>query len=236
MSINRVIITIISILFFLSSCNKDIIVPGKVKLSLEFIHSYNNKSILWDTLVYSTCNSDTISISKIEYIVSNIVVYSRGSAYKQKRSFYVNPRQNKTVLQLDSVMGFYYDSLSFTLGDNHPYDSLNTDIVSMQWPMMMGGGFHFLKLEGYYRKNSLPTGYAMHTGGNNLNPIKIVLKYPLHLTKSEHTFVIEHKIDQWFESKQCYKVSDANYSMGVDSLMQIINENGRTCFKPVQLK
>ncbi len=236
MQVNNAVIAFLFILLFFTSCNKDVIVPWKSKLYLEFVHTYNDKNILWDTLIYSTCNSDTISVSKIEYIVSNVILYSKNNSFKQNHSFYINPRQNKIILELDSISGLYYDSLSFTLGDNHPYDSLNMDIVSMQWPMMMGGGFHFLKLEGYYRKNTMPTGFAMHTGGNMLKPIKIVLKYPIHITKSNHTLLIEHKVEQWFNGKQCYKVSAANYSMGIDSLMQIINENGRTCFRITQLK
>ena len=36
----------------------------------------------------------------------------------------------------------------------------------MAWPDVMGGGYHFLKLEGHYKKDSLLAGYAMHIGQN----------------------------------------------------------------------
>jgi len=152
-----------------------------------------------------------------------------GKIYKQKGSFYINPKENKNIVRIDSVLGINYDSLSFTIGDNHLQGIYDIDIMSMSWPDMMGGGFHFLKLEGYYVHNTIKMGYAMHAGGFPLSPIKYIVKCPITISNSSHTLTLNHKLDKWFNGMLCYKVSSYNYSMGVDSLMQKILNNGRFC-------
>jgi hypothetical protein len=52
--------------------------------------------------------------------------------------------------------------------------STTLDNLNMAWPTAMGGGYHFLKMEGHYL-DSLNTnqGYAIHIGKNeNLMPVK----------------------------------------------------------------
>lgn len=224
-----------SIIF--SSCNKTEIQPGYASIYITFQYTFgSHQSLQWDSLLYVTCNQDTISFSRLEYILSNFAFYSKGKIYKQKGSFYINPKENKNIVKIDSVLGINYDSISFTIGDNHLQGIYDIDIMSMFWPDMMGGGYHFLKLEGYYTHNTMKMGYAMHAGGFPLSPIKYTLKCPITISHLSHTLTLNHKLDKWFDGTSCYKVSSYNYSMGVDSLMIKILQNGKFCINFLQFK
>lgn len=232
---NKIISRLLQIQFFLLSlfvfqffttCSKIEINLTHSNLKIQINHLYNHQPIVFDSIQYVTCYQDSVSFTRLEYIISNIKFYSKGTMFLYKHSFYLNPKgwNNFTI---DSIPCGEYDSLSFSIGDNHPYDSLDININTMIWPMMMGGGFHFLKLEGYYKHNSVPIGFALHTGGNTLQPIYKTLQVHLSIRKTNHTLTLYHNVDKWIDGTICYKVSNSNYSMGVDSLMHIINTNGK---------
>lgn len=224
--INFLLISFFIVLFFYR-CSKTEINLTHSNLKIQTNHLYDNTLVVFDSIQYVTCNQDTISFSRMEYIISNIKLYSKGKEFLYKHSFYLNPKMGLVSFTIDSLPCTKYDSISLSVGDNHPYDSLDININAMIWPTMMGGGYHFLKLEGYYKHNSVPTGFAMHSGGNSLQPVYITLKTPMSIQKTNHTLVLNHNINKWINGTACYKISNSNYSMGVDSLMTIINTNGK---------
>lgn len=85
----------------------------------------------------------------------------------------------------------------------------------MEWPQLMGGGYHFLKLEGNYIDNSATYGYAMHLGTNNcLIPIKLFS--PIHISNDAKTKLkLKMNINEWFKNPHLFDFNlDANNIMG----------------------
>ena len=203
---------------------------------MQINYLYNTQSVIFDSIKYVTCNQDTISFSTLEYIISNIKLYSKGKVFLYKHSFYLNPKMKLNSFLIDSVLVMTYDSMSLSIGDNHPYNALDININNMIWPSMMGGGFHFLKLEGYYKKSCPITGYTMHSGGNPMLPIYYTSKLSMNIQNNNHVLTLNHSIDKWISGATCYKISNYNYSMGVDSLMHKININGSKVLSSVKFE
>jgi hypothetical protein len=49
----------------------------------------------------------------------------------------------------------------------------------MEWPIMMGGGYHYMKLEGKFDSAAIVKNYQTHTGPTNGNQNYISLDLPI---------------------------------------------------------
>ena len=97
----------------------------------------------------------------------------------------------------------------------------------MGWPDMMGGGYHFLKLEGHWMDTGGQLGYAMHIGKNGFL-VKAGTKASLQVLGGK---TINRKlmmnINEWFAHPNTYNLAtDGVYSMGNAPLMKKLSENG----------
>ncbi len=104
----------------------------------------------------------------------------------------------------------------------------------MIWPVEMGGGYHFTKLEGRYK---LPgngnCGYAVHLGTNNMLMLHNKLDVSLGLkANSSDTLFLTMNINEWFTNPNTYNfLVQGNYTMGNDTLMLMLKENAKDLFK-----
>lgn len=146
----------------------------------------------------------------------------------------MNSSSNLLVLK-DVPVGNYI-GISFNIGLDSAQnisDGLpaTTDNVNMKWPNPMGGGYHFLKLEGYYKDTTATPGYAMHLGTNScLVPIKLFK--PINVTTdSKIPLGLVMNINEWYKNPTTFDFNkDGNYIMGNAAAMKKITDNGRDVF------
>ncbi|MEW6773524.1 MAG: MbnP family protein [Bacteroidota bacterium] len=205
--------------------NNDVNTKGNIRVKI--IHISNSSPLSLNIFNFISCNHDTISYSNIEYLISEIKLYHHGKELTYPHTFYIHPNASINEFLIKDIPYEKYDSLKLSIGTNHPFNNTDINIVNMAWPDMMGGGYHFLKLEGYFKHNNQNIGFALHIGGNAMQPLKFVFTLPFTVSKNEHLLEMYHLIDEWIQNPTCYKVSSSNYSMGNDSLMNIIYQNGR---------
>lgn len=237
---NRHKILLIAVLCFLFfSCRKDDAITGASsvgKLNIQTEYFCGDTALLFDSIRFRTGAGELISVSKLEYFISDIALHHSGGVYRVPGSYYLNAA-NKDYQKISAGGIPYgdYDGISFILGvdslHNVP-DGLPGSIVNneMFWPVQMGGGYHFMKLEGKCNDSSNISGYAIHLG-KNANVIRFIFTMPFKISQNEAEFILRMDILEWFNNPYQYSLKkDGRYTMASDYLMSLIAGNGSDVF------
>jgi len=212
---------------------------GQVSIYLN--HIANGLDAEFDTLKYSIPSGFDISITRWEYFISGVSFLDANNkeVYKNVNAHYINGRYEDTWdLMLNNVPLGNVSKVKFTIGlvpeINLTGALPNTpENIGMAWPDVMGGGYHFMKLEGHFQKVGPSAGYAMHMGENGY---QVNLEYPVTLVVTEGESKIEMDIDaiEWFKNPYDFDFDiDGNYTMGIPALMQKLTDNGSTVISNV---
>jgi hypothetical protein len=142
------------------SCGDNEINPKneKGKLSIHFQHFYHDQILEFDSITYINEAGNHLIFNEIQYFISDVTLhYSDGRTYpinQWKEIHYVDsdiPSSLKWDVY-DSIPVGIIDSISFTFGiseeDNTSYMYVNPPESLMFWPDILGGGYHYLKLNG----------------------------------------------------------------------------------------
>jgi hypothetical protein len=105
--------------------------------------------------------------------------------------------------------------------------------INMQWPEVIGGGYHFLKFEGRYLDSAnINQGFTMHIGTNDM-PIqhqKIAINVEVVESVSAE-LELKMNINEWFKNPYTYDFNkDGNYTMAIPELMVLLKNNGYDTF------
>jgi hypothetical protein len=220
----------------IAGCTKHPVMPGSASVKFWLEYSVDEHKLQFDTIKYFNEAGNNFSVTKIEYYISEITLYkTNGNKFTSNDVFYFNGKDSiNNFIFLDSLPPGNYNGISFSIGI--PKEKNKTGALSptfqnmnMSWPEPMGGGYHFLKLEGHYFNNSNISGYAVHLGKNE-NLINIHIDYPFELKYRNHQWQLTMNINEWFKNPHSYNISDGNYTMNVDSLMNKISSNGASVF------
>lgn len=227
------------ILMMTSACNKEEPTPvGNANIELEY--SVDGQLLQFDTIRYLNEAGNNYSVNSLEYYLSDFTfINSDEIIYKAPEIQYVNARSvSRNQFSLKNVPAGDYDCLELTIGlspENNISNSLPDSIYNfnMFWPDVMGGGYHFMKLEGHYLDSTGNfTGYTMHLGVNG-NAVRVKL-CGLQIQVKENapvTIRLNMNINEWYQNPSVYDFSiDGNYTMGIDSLMQKLSANGADVF------
>lgn len=221
------------------SCKKDIAIPdpGSIKFAVEY--TVDGGSLQFDTIKYLNAAGNKYSINHLEYFVSGFTFNkSDGSSHKSNSVFYANAQRPLTnSIVIDNLPQGSYTSISFFIGLDSNTNKTNflpntLDNINMAWPDSMGGGYHFMKMEGYFldKTGLQKDGYTMHLG-KNINLVKIDLNIPLVITKDIQTKTLTMNINEWYKNPSVYDFEvDGNYSMGLPNAMSKLTQNGKDVF------
>lgn len=210
---------------------------GNVILNIN--HKIDATVIQFDTMMYYTQASNHYSITRLNYYISNLVLYQNGvQVYTSNQIKYIDARQQPISIGLENVPTGTYNQLSFLIGidaQNNQHGMIpNTDEnIGMVWPEAMGGGYHFLKIEGQFLTPANDTkGYAIHTGLNNclIQHQPIAINISVNQTTSS-TQNLTMNVNEWYKNPYTYNIyADGNYTMGDTTTMMLITNNGKDVF------
>lgn len=206
--------------------------------SINIGHRVSGTALTAGVFSYTTAAGYPFSVTSLKYYLSSIhLVRNDGKVFPLESAHYADAFDATTLRMI--YPGFAagtYTAIEFNIGldsaHNVSYSLPATQQnLNMEWPDPMGGGYHFLKLEGHFTASDGDFGYAMHIG-------KTGFHVPLHLVRN---VVIEDgkdcvlslimDVNEWFQSPWKYDfVKDGNYTMGIDSLMRKISDNGKDVF------
>ena len=173
-----------------------------------------------------------------------------------KDIFYVdeNIPETKTIRFFDKIPAGTYDSITFIFGiseqKNKSYMFVNPPEVDMFWPEVLGGGYHYMMINGKWKDTTgvnqpfnfhLGIGQLYHGNTTNVDSIYAFVQnyFTVHLPGSGFTmnnqdtltFNLSMNIEKWFENPHIF---DFNYWGGAimqnQTAMQMAKENGWDVF------
>jgi hypothetical protein len=207
-------------------------------IEINVSYSLGSLPLQTDQLIYHTASNYPYSVTKLVYYLSEVRLIKPDSSYVfLKDHQYLDakvPETNRFLIQ-DVPVGEYI-GLAWSIGldsvrNTSNYLAPTPENINMQWPEPMGGGYHFLKLEGHFKDGAETHGYAMHLG-TAMCLVKIALYKNISITTgSVHSIRLKMDLNEWFMNPHTYDfVKDGNYNMGNDLSMKKISENGRDVF------
>jgi hypothetical protein len=215
-----------------SSCKKENKEPqnqseNNGQLQIDLIHKVDGNSLLFDTLIYINQAGNHYKINDFEYFISEVTLYNHNGSITtlagSDEFHYVDNSIPSTMIwnPQSYIPEGKYDSITFIFGINEEKNItglfVNPPEVNMTWPRMLGGGYHYMKLNGFWKDNhNILQSLNFHLGigqiykNNSMNPdsvISFVQNYfTVTIPNSSFTiyayitneFEITMNIDKWF--------------------------------------
>ncbi len=162
------------ILFFFASslgCSSNNSGGSAEGITLRIVHQENGTPLESDQLIYTNAAGDTYSVTKFEYLISNLELSHSVSGAQLNLT---NILYGNAVTQGDSQQLFQglaagsFDTLSFVWGvppTENISGALPVEYSGMEWPPQFGGGYHAMRFEGNWTDlNPGDTAYVLHAG------------------------------------------------------------------------
>lgn len=251
----------------ISSCkdDKDDIEEPAGKIVLNFFHYCDGAPLVVDSACYTNEAGNIYEVNEIQYFISDVTLHkSDGSKLmltKEIDIYYVDtdiPGTHKWQVY-DPIPVGTYTGISFTFGinkeKNNSFMYVNPPEVNMVWPEFLGGGYHYMKLNGKYSDPPYMRPFNFHLGIGQIYPpnshnydsiIAFVQNYfDVVLPNSGFTITegqtlnidLIMQIEEWFRDPNIWDHNVyGNYTMENQDAMQAIKENGHNVFKVGTIK
>lgn len=239
----------LTLLLFTSCPPEDELDSEEVNTTFNFTHNWDGTAVSntnFNSIQYNNANGEELSISKLRYLISKIT-FHKSNGEKIILDGYnlvdVTNDENLAFTSINTIPTDVYSNVSFTFGFDNDDNSENyQDLNSASWsvPAMLGGGYHFMQLEGKFIDNSVTeTGYAYHAiraVDNSKTPQEFQNTF-FEVDLGEVTitnnaiFNIEMNIAEWFKSPNTWNLNVLNNMLMPNFDAQIMMfENGQNVF------
>lgn len=235
---------------------------GNVKVGIDY--SINGNPLILDTLHYVNEAGNTFMVTEIQWFLSEMELQDeRGDWHTlqhrdvttvrpipQDRIFYIDTNLPESqLLEMTSIPVGHYKAMRFTFGlnesDNQTGLFVNPPESNMFWPDPLGGGYHYMKLNGkYLDENEQLAPLSIHIGiGQNEDQTSFyqnhfTVELPIDFTVSENAenqIGLTMIIDNWFRSPNLYDFNTwGSAIMQNQAAQQALKENGNDVFKITQ--
>ena len=227
------------------SCKKPV-QSGDLTVNIDY--SINGKALIIDTLCYQNEAGNEFMITEIQWFISKMGLQTeQGEWVKlEPRIFYIdtNIPENQTI-RISAIPIGNYKALRFTFGlneaDNQTGIYSNPPESNMFWPEMLGGGYHYMKLNGkFVDANGQLMPLNVHLGiGQNADHSEFYQNYftvegSINLNIAENTenqFNLTMIVDNWFRNPNLYDFNEFGSAiMQNQAAQQALKENGKDVF------
>ena len=238
------IILLFSALFLFTSCPKsEELIADSV--NIEFYNHVNGVPIVFDSITgysewFNTLSGQTYNILNLYYLITDIrLTNENGSVLKNLSDihFVSSDDDNTNYLFIPEILSCgEYSNIEFVFGINSEKNINNAYINEnfhnqMFWPDFMGGGYHYMKLEGKFDNET--SFYATHTGGLDGTDYSITKSFPINIISTEngstHNIRIATDVNNWYSNPNNITINSDGI-MGNSELQQKIQENGKDVF------
>jgi len=206
-------------------------VNGSINFSIQY--EVDGEELEFDTARYFNAANNRFSVSKLEYYISNLtLIGDDGELFASNDIHLINARNESAIaFSVLNIPVKNYSGISFNIGlipKQNKSGSLPPTLENrnMAWPEPMGGGYHFLKLEGHVIDSiGTRSGYAMHLGTDTCL-IHLTLKRLMVVQYQNQRMNLTMNVNEWFSNPNVYDLSVNNYNMGNQGRMLEIAQNG----------
>ncbi len=254
------------LLAFLVACtDKDpdpVPVPETGKITIRFHHYCDGVPIDFDIRKYVNAAGNEYMVNEIQYFISDVTLHRPDADYiidAWKDIYYVDTDIATTHewKVFDEIPAGDYTGISFTFGINEEKNQslMFTDHPEslMFWPQYLGGGYHYMKLNGkWLDTNQFEQPYDFHLGIGQIydqqsgEVIGFIQNYfevevpgsSLRINVGEETLIdLVMHVDRWFKNPHTY---DHNYwggdIMQKQDAMKVGCENGWDVFEVLSVE
>jgi len=233
----------------LISCNRE----KTGKLTILFTATVGDNPLVFNEMIYQNVIGDRYSIDEVKYFISDLMITNKeGERHIIKRNpvHYVDHAISSTqkweIKDILSV-GEYY-SLTFIFGLSQERNISNSFVnppeSNMAWPSFLGGGYHYMQINGKWLHDEVASPLNIHTGisrlvsqdslirdEHNFFTVSISnIKFEIQKDKTTEV-VLNMDINQWFTNPVDYKFSDYGTAiMANDTAQKILQKNGWNVF------
>ena len=152
---------ILAVAFMYSSCSSD--TDSDTVVNLRFTHEWNNAVVTADdfgAIQYVNAFGNELSIERLRYLISDLTITKPSGEIIPLNNYHLIDLDNENTLNLtsnQSVETGTYANVSFIFGFTNTAntDGAYPDLNSASWnvPPMLGGGYHYMQLDGKFINN-----------------------------------------------------------------------------------
>jgi len=246
-----VLLVLTSALF---SCKKDVApVEEKGKLKLQFTFAVDENPFQVDEMIYTNAAGNLYEVNEIQFFISDIILYKKDGdsvIIKDNNSIhYVDYAIPSTLTWniADELPQGDYSSIAFTFGLSPEKNVSNTFVnppeSNMAWPLVLGGGYHYMMINGKWRTDETNSVFHFHTGIGQIyeddeivefvhNHFKVrVPNSAFTIGENPTTLNLVMNINSWFTTPHDY---DLDYFGGAimqnQEAQEVIKANGWDVF------
>ena len=232
------------------------------RLVITFQHSVDGSPLITDSLMYQNAAGNPYLVSEIQYFISDVVLHLANgdsiSVNKYDDIHYVDTDIDESLVYYlpDTIPEGNYESVSFTFGINAEKNQsllfVNPPESNMFWPEHLGGGYHYMKLNGKWQDTAgvirpfnfhLGIGQIYDTTGQITGFIQnyFFVHLPsssLEIVKGKITGInMDMNVNEWFEDPVVFdfNVWGGNIMQNQEA-MHIGCENGHNVFSVKDIK
>lgn len=231
-------------------------------IEFSFLHKVDGELLEVDIRQYLNAAGNEYMINEIQYFITDITLHIPGGDtfliddFKGIHYIDTDLEETQKWHVYDHIPTGHYESISFTFGfkeeNNHSLMFVNPPESFMFWPEYLGGGYHYMKLNGkWLDSNQQISPFDFHLGIGQIydttgqvtgfihNNFSVTLpNSSFNVVESQLTKMeIVMNIENWFMSPNIY---DHNYwggdIMQTQEAMHLACENGHDVFTINMLK
>ncbi len=246
------IVFLLIVLITFSACNSDD--DGNAPqflISVSHSHNWDGENVSSDdigTTEYTNENGEVLKITRLRYLISKIILTNSTG---DEISITGNNDYNLVDLSDNSTLNYAtnivvppgtYTKISFVYGFNEEdnmdgaYEDLNT--ASWNWPVMLGGGYHFMQFDGTFAGPGIGDDLAFnyHNGTARVSDGVFEQNFITFTTEGlsiDSNTVIDIKMNlaEWFKNPNTWDLNAMSTMLMGNYNAQIrMNQNGQSVF------
>jgi len=239
------------IVIYSCSNSDDNNISQDVNFTFNFTHHWDDVNVTnsdFNSIQYSNANGEQLSIEKLRYLISKITFQNSNGTTIIVDGYNLVDVTDNTNLNYSPNLKIpkgTYTNVSFTFGfDNEDnIDGAYTDLNTVIWnvPAMLGGGYHFMQLEGKFIDDTdAEVGYQYHAirAVNNSDPNNLEFQdtfFTVDLggvtVDNNITFEIKMNIAEWFKNPIQWDLNEFHSTLMPNFGAQIMMyQNGQNVF------
>lgn len=225
--------------------------PVETTISFQFTHSWDDEQITSDDfndIKFVNEGQQMMSIELLRYLVSDITFENNKGEIINLENYHLidfSYEESLSLVSSERIPVGEYKNVSFTFGfDNEDNQSgIYADLNTALWnvPEMMGGGYHYMQLEGkFIDASETETGYQFHTiravdnSGDEMlfqDTFFTVDLGPLTVAENQ-IFTVNMNVAEWFKDPNEWNLNELHSMLMPNFDAQVMMyENGQDVFE-----
>ena len=224
---------------------------ASVNVTMAFSHYWEGSPLTnsdFNMLKYTNDKGNLLSIERLRYLISDIEFTKANGETILLEGYNLVDVTNQTNLSFtpyQKILTGTYSNVSFVFGfvNEKNIDGAYNDLNAVSWnvPLMLGGGYHYMQLDGkFLNSNNESQGYNYHAiraadnpGPNPTFPQDTFFRVNLGaITIAADTEIsVAMHIEEWFKNPYSWDLNVYNQMLMPNSEAQILMyQNGQNVF------